>query len=184
MSLTSVPSGSTTSSPRTAAARSGVTSRCRAGTAAAPIYPASSPPRAARRAVRGPGARARRPRSARRPRGRAGPSACELEGIVEELSGQIELETLRHPSSCDHSPETHGDGDRSLSLRPGTSAGLAVCRRSCSPGWFGSKQGTRGCSCRGRGRAQQPAPPHGELLRSPPELNRASSSARAEREGV
>lgn len=42
----------------------------------------------------------------------------KLEGIVEELSGQIELEAVRHSSSDGHSPDgPHGDGDRHMSTR-------------------------------------------------------------------
>jgi hypothetical protein len=50
----------------------------------------------------------------------------KLEGIVEELSGQIEVETVRHTSSAGNSPETvaghHGRDD--LALRPRLSTGF------------------------------------------------------------
>ncbi|KAH8905696.1 hypothetical protein BR93DRAFT_968935 [Coniochaeta sp. PMI_546] len=42
----------------------------------------------------------------------------KLEGIVEELSGQIELEAVRHSSADGHSPGATSDGDRRMPMRP------------------------------------------------------------------
>ena len=43
----------------------------------------------------------------------------KLEGIVEDLSGQIEVESVRHPSSVGNSPEATRD-DHSPGARPST----------------------------------------------------------------
>ncbi|PSR97230.1 fungal-specific transcription factor domain-domain-containing protein [Coniella lustricola] len=84
----------------------------------------------------------------------------KLEGIVEELSGQIEVETARHNSSTGNSPEgnvhhvsdTHTPGsihrvDRADSILPGSSHGqgspLAHSDGRPSPFNFGTGPGSR-----------------------------------------
>lgn len=44
----------------------------------------------------------------------------KLEGIVEELSGQVELEAVRQGSSAGQSPENMADGDTRVAGRPGS----------------------------------------------------------------
>jgi hypothetical protein len=44
----------------------------------------------------------------------------KLEGIVEELSGQVELEAVRQGSSAGQSPENMADGDTRVAGRTGS----------------------------------------------------------------
>jgi hypothetical protein len=93
----------------------------------------------------------------------------KLEGIVEELSGQIELEAVRH-SSTDHSPEATGDHDRHLPTRTDTSQGAGSYSKG-SPA--ASPRSRKASSSTGA----QPGSAHGNspfggLVRSPTELNK------------
>ncbi len=72
----------------------------------------------------------------------------KLEGIVEELSGQIELETVRHPSSAGASPEA--PPPRDLDILAGLQ-GSAPSASGSSPGQDPSKlPGSSGSSAAGR----------------------------------
>jgi hypothetical protein len=94
----------------------------------------------------------------------------KLEGIVEELSGQIELEAVRHPSSDGHSPEATGDGDRRMPSRT-ESQGAASQQRPSPAASSGSRKESSGAGAQ-PGSGQGSSPFGGGLVRSPTELNK------------
>jgi hypothetical protein len=94
----------------------------------------------------------------------------KLEGIVEELSGQIELEAVRHSSADGHSPETTSDVDRQISGRPDIMQGIGSHSKSSPAASSGSrKESSSTVAQSGSGHRNSP---FGGLERSPTELNK------------
>lgn len=94
----------------------------------------------------------------------------KLEGIVEELSGQIELEAVRHSSTDGPSPETTGDGDLRM-LRRADTAQSASSQGAGSPaGGTGIRKKSPGPTARST--SANPNAPLGKFERSPTELNK------------
>jgi Zn(2)-Cys(6) binuclear cluster domain-containing protein len=94
----------------------------------------------------------------------------KLEGIVEELSGQIELETGRHPSADSHSPEGLADGDRHHPPRADSSQSVGSHGKGSPATSSGSRK--ESSSAVGRTGSGHHNSPFGGLERSPTELNK------------
>ncbi|OIW23815.1 hypothetical protein CONLIGDRAFT_657415 [Coniochaeta ligniaria NRRL 30616] len=94
----------------------------------------------------------------------------KLEGIVEELSGQIELEAVRHPSADGYSPEATSEGDRQMSIRPDTAQGAGSHAHDSPAASFGSRRDNS--STVAQTESAYYNSPFGGLERSPTEMNK------------
>ncbi|KAB5578862.1 fungal-specific transcription factor domain-containing protein [Coniochaeta sp. 2T2.1] len=94
----------------------------------------------------------------------------KLEGIVEELSGQIELEAVRHSSADGHSPEATADGDRHPPARADSTHGSSSHGKGSPAASAGSRK--ESSSTLARTGSGNPNSPFGGLERSPTEINK------------
>ena len=94
----------------------------------------------------------------------------KLEGIVEELSGQIEVESVRHPYSAGNSPEASRD-DHPMGPRLGNAPSIATVSAANSGG---SNQDSPSPSAVGG--ARLPGRPASGTMSEPDSLLRKASS--------